>query len=91
MKDLIGFILIIWLIFELIYLTGCEAQLDYPKNRLNNQIVNAQNLCLDHGGVDQYRFHINEDKPFIGPLIGVNCMDEKYFVVDKELQQIATK
>jgi len=66
-------------------LTGCTADLSYPRTRVTNQILNATNSCLDHGGVFTFHIHVSEDIPYKGPIIGATCMDEKYFEVSKEL------
>ena len=62
-------------------LSGCSAGLEYPRTRLTNEMLNATNSCLDHGGVYTFNVFVNEELPNKGPIVGVKCMDEKYFEV----------
>lgn len=71
----------ILLISLVLILTGCDAIHDYPRNRVANQMVAAQNFCLEHGGVDTFNVRVDEWFPGHGPIQGVTCMDEKYFSV----------
>jgi hypothetical protein len=81
--------LLIWLL--ILCLVGCTAQADYTKARINAEIIEAGNLCLDHGGIIHYRFRVTDGYNSVGPIRGVMCMDEKYFDVPDYFELSKTK
>jgi hypothetical protein len=61
------------IIILIVGLAGCSQS--YPASRIANELVDAGNKCVDHGGVYDYTLNSTMDKE-LGPFTYVKCRDE---------------